>query len=280
MKILISGANGRLGGHLVAKLIKDHQLVLASRGQEKVQGAATYDIDLSDPTCLNGIIETEKPEAIIHLAALLGPVCEANPELAQTVNVDATRQVAAAARDNGVRRLVFASSAAVYNQTELKPTKENENIDPQSNYGKTKLAAENALLETLSGTGTSLIILRPFNIYGSGFSESLVQRLVDSVRGEPVKLRGPDNFYRDYIHFDDVIQAVCLCLEAKIDGPLKLNIASGQATSNAALVEALRRKGLDVRFEAEVGPTDISWADVSAAKSALGFTAQAEIRLD
>lgn len=279
MKVLITGAGGRIGGRLVAALADRHQLVLLDRRLAAPPPAAKgYQIDLDDFEALERLIASEKPEAVIHLAALVGPVCESDPALAKKVNVDATKTLAELAAKAGAKKFIFASTAAVYHQTELAPTDEEHNVDPRSVYGETKLEAERELLAALQESGTRAIILRLFNIYGPEFDSSLINRLVSSTPGNPVELRGPDNYYRDYIHVDDAVGLLADLLDAA-ENPADqvFNIANGRAVSNAKLIGLLEDKGFEPDYKLVPGDTDISWADISRAKAQLGFSPREEL---
>jgi UDP-glucose 4-epimerase len=282
MKLLITGAAGSVGNVLRTGLETDHEIIGVGRTADSETKIA-YGIDFSEqPAEMQSILETERPDAVIHLASVVGPACEAEPELAERVNVSATKWLADLAIQKGIKRFIFFSTAAVYQQTELAPTDEMNNIAPQSVYGKTKLAAESGI-SSLAGTnpGTQFISLRPFNIYGPGFSNSLIYRLIHSSPDDPVHLFAYNNFYRDYVHASDIVQAVRLALTNDFeDRHTIMNIASGVVTNNAELIDELAAAGINPAYtRSDTDEQTVSWADISRAKS-IGFTPATSIVID
>jgi UDP-glucose 4-epimerase len=281
VKILITGANGRIGKQLAASLAAKHNLVLLTHRSPTVSSAAkTYSIDLSDPVGLERIFADERPEVVIHLAAMLGSACEEDPELAQKINVDATIDLAKIASKYAVKKLIFASTAAVYHQTELSPTDEASNVNPQSVYGKTKLEAEQALIKALKGSGVALSILRIFNVYGPGFDSSLVYKLAHSTPEHPVILHGLKNYHRDYVHITDVIEAFETLIRQKGENPGTLNIGSGRVFSNGELIAELQGKGFSPQYRVVGSGTNVSWANIDKARHTIGFNPKTNLVLD
>ena len=280
MKVLITGGGGRLGTQIIENLAGNHEFVVVSR-EDTPPGnhLRAYKIDISaEPDSTADIIAQEKPDAIIHLAALVGGICEAEPELARQINVDATRQLAVTAAANGVGRFIFASTAAVYTQDELEPTDEDHNINPKTVYGTTKLEAEAAITEVSGNTAaTRFASLRIFNIYGPGFDKSLVNMLLNAPVESPIQLMGMKTLYRDYIHSQDVAEAVGAALNSDLEpGHTILNIASGTAVNNTELVASLQSGGHNPNYVVKDGANNlnVSWANVDKALNVLGWKSQ------
>lgn len=273
MKILITGASGKLGKHLTTFLLADnHELVLISRSQTQIEGRLAHRADISSPDDIAQIFKTEKPQAVIHLASIIGVDCEENPKLAEKVNVEATKSLINLANEFGVEKFIFASTSAVYGRHELAATDENHNINPTSVYGRTKLSAEKMLSSYAEKSSTQVIVFRLFNIYGEGFTDSLIYKLVHSTEDKPVGLRSLDNFYRDYVHVDDVLGAFAAALERLGDTKLAtLNIGSGKALSNRELLDNLKDLGIEPHYTVSTGQLDVSWADISKARKLLNF---------
>jgi len=270
MKILISGATGKIGQSLVESLEIEHELILLSKESVPAKGNF-FQVDLKDHARLSELIKDEKPEAIIHLAGLLAPDCEKNPQLAYEINVEATEILAKIAEENGVKVFIFASSSAVYNQTDLSPTNEFHNLEPQSIYGKTKLQAEQQLQSLATGHGTKIISLRLFNIYGTAFTDSLICKLLESRPDKPAKIYGPDNFYRDYIHISDVVKAFEEMLGVGGTNYEVYNIGSGKVLSNRELVEEIEKAGAKIYFDIRPNHETVSWADISRVTKATNW---------
>ena len=274
MKALITGASGNLGRAAAKALAANgYELVYVSRkAPQDVPDAKHYAVDMAEPDQLTDIFTQEKPQIVIHLAAMLGPICDQQPELAQKVNVDATRRLVELSVKNNVKTFIFPSTAAVYNQQELQPTNEDSNVEPRSMYGKTKLAAEQALAALAKTGGTHFVALRIFNVYGNGFAVSLVNKLAESTSNAPISLFGMDTFYRDYINVNDIVALFKnLCQRPDLAPFGVYNVASGKATNNTELIASLRQQGYDPQFTVQDVPPSYSWADISRAKTELGF---------
>lgn len=274
MKILITGASGNVGREVSRALGQTNELVYVSRSVPRhVPRGSHYAVDMAEPEDLAAIFEKEKPDAVIHLAAMLGAICDTQPELAQKVNVDATRVLAELSVKHGVEVFIFPSTAAVYSQYELVPADEDHAIAPRGVYGKTKLEAE-AVLADIARTGTTkFAALRIFNVYGPEFKASLVYKLAHSTPDAPITLFGLDVFYRDYIHIDDLVK-VFANMSAYKDEPVfsVFNIASGKATNNTELVAQLKKFGYTPHYTVqEDAPPSYSWAAISRAKKRLNF---------
>lgn len=286
MEVLVTGASGNLGRRVVDKLRHDHSVHAVDKTTvEQGLEVTTHQLDIvEDIDALGRLIDDIRPSAIIHLAAIVGGICEQNPEEARRLNTDVTVQLAHLARAYKVGHFVFASSAAVYNQTELSPTTENENIDPRGIYGMSKYKAEQGIgAIALKSSYTQFTTLRIFNAYGHGFQKSLVERLRTSHRQNAVGLVAWNNFYRDYIHADDIASGIESAAQYRPDVPehTVINIASGQTRSNAALVREMIDLGVEpsyVRTNDDDAP-DYSWADIGRAAELLDFHPNTSIDL-
>ncbi|MGQ0468123.1 MAG: NAD-dependent epimerase/dehydratase family protein [Sporichthyaceae bacterium] len=278
MRILVTGAAGRIGGRVVAQLAESRAEVLAvdSRPLVPRPGARVLSVDLfGNPSLLDRLLGAVRPDAVVHLAGLAGGGCEHRAEEARDRNVRFTADLARAAAAHGVARFVFSSTSAVYHQETLAPTRENENVDPRSVYGRTKLDAEIALAELAPAWDTAFLSLRIFNVYGAGMDASLCERLTHSIPAQPIRLTGWQNFYRDYVHADEVARALVLAARTDLPGGAHdvLNVGSGVARSTADLVAELERRGLRPAYErsAQADAPSYSWADVARAAEVIGF---------
>ncbi|HJQ09258.1 MAG TPA: NAD(P)-dependent oxidoreductase [Candidatus Saccharimonadales bacterium] len=275
LKILITGASGKVGAAVAAALEKTHRLVLVDREPPKTvrPGIISYELDLAAPHNLGKVMQIEKPDAVIHLAALLGPACEQDPSLAEKINTDATALLAELAAANGVKRFVFASTSGVYAQEHLSATNESSNIRPLSIYGKTKLRAEQALNLVADRSETTFVALRMFNVYGPAFTDSLVYKLTYSTAEHPVTVYGPDVYYRDYVHVSDVARAIEAATLRPLPQALHIfNVGSGKATNTTSLITQLKGLGITPYYVLKRGSElQVTWADISRAEQMLGF---------
>ncbi len=251
-KVLITGAYGNLG-----KSIPD------IRGFEIIRTGRER-LDITDYEAVERFCSLHKPEIIIHLASLVGNACN-DEELAMKVNVEASVKLFKVAQKYGLEKFIFTSTSAVYNQKELKPTKEDENIDPQNFYGKSKLLAEEELMKI---NKCNLIIFRIFNLYGEGFDNSLVNKLLK----EEKNLTLYKNFYRDYIHVSDVVKFIQKALVKDLTGIF--NLGSGISRN---VEDLLGEIGLDYELEDRFGT--FTWADIMKLQRAFDSTPSQDLKL-
>jgi UDP-glucose 4-epimerase len=294
-KILVTGAAGFIGSHTADLLLALGHDVLGidnfrSGREENLANASRNPRfrflreDLTADGLLIRIVAAEKPDAILHLAALVSiPESIADPILNRRLNLDATRVVTAAAVASGsVRRVVFASSAAVYGTNADLPLHETAQTRPLSPYGEAKLEFEKILADlSRSQPAISTVALRYFNVYGprqdprspySGVISILAAAFRD---GRPFTLHGDGGQTRDFISVADVAMANKLALTRPVNGSLVLNVCTGQAT---ALTEMIRVMGtitgrsLDpARQPAREGDIRHSLGTPEAAQRHLGF---------
>lgn len=262
--ILVTGAGGRIGTALRRQAGADLDVVAVTRSP--LPGSRS--IDVTDPEAVDGLLAEVKPRAVVHLAALTGAACDADPAAAERINVGGTAHLAQAARRHGVTRFVLASTAAVYGDARRRPLTESDAPSPSGAYATTKLRAEEALAATADQLPSHA--LRVFNVYGPGMRDSLVTRLFTASRERPVRLNGLDGFVRDYVHVDDVARAVLAAAESPDLGFRVLNVGSGVPRRNRDLWEVLPAAA---RAAVEVGPEvdSYSCADITAITDQLGW---------
>lgn len=282
MKVLVTGASGRLGLMVASALERSHETVLIVRNAEfSAPNATVYRTGIEDTAALQKIFQVERPDIVIHLASVVGAACEEDEKLAVRINVGATRTLAELAKKHNVKQFIFSSTAAVYHQEELVPTSEESNISPRSVYGVTKLEAEQVLNELAVDSQTKFTIFRIFNLYGPKFNQSLVNRLIASNEDETIQLQGFKRFFRDYIHVDEVVELMTNFKKMSELGSYSLfNIASGRALSNADLIKVLGEKGFELRFKIVGDYESYSWADITRARQRLGFNPSTVLKLD
>lgn len=228
-------------------------------------------LDVTDAQSITRVFEQHRPDVIIHLASLAGSAADRDASKTSAVNIDSMVSIIDAAARYGVEKVIFTSSASVYGTGHRAPITENATTDGTSAYARSKLQAEQLLRARSDSGGVPSVILRIFNVWGPGFDESLVHRLLTSTPENPVRLSGFDSFVRDYVHVTDVVEALIRCLGVTVEEPtVTLNIGSGVAMSNRALVERLgTRRKLNVTVED--GLPDYSCADISLAREILGY---------
>lgn len=233
-RLLVTGSQGRIGRALQRAAAGTFEIV----GTTSPGGpAANLAFDVADSSATMRVVAEIKPRVIVHLAAMIGGSCEADPQAADRVNVGGTANLAAAAIEHGVERIVFASTAGVYGDARRRPVAESDDTAPVGVYSKTKLLAERVLAKVSSGV--HIDVLRIFNVYGDEMPDSLISRLHNATVDTPVRLTGLEEFVRDYVHVDDVAKAFVAAADSAHTGFRVLNVGSGVPRSNGDLLKAI-----------------------------------------
>lgn len=220
--VLVVGASGPLGRAVVAELqAHSHEVVGVSRSGRR-------QLDFTDPESARALLEVVQPRSVIHLARPDG----------DRADDEALAEFASLCSELGVDRFVFASSAAVYGTHSAVPRREDDELDSRAAYARVKRRSERALARVSLATGLPAISLRIFNIYGPGFEDSLVNRLV---RGDHPAVYDTKLFVRDYVHSTDVARAFRLAIEVEHFGYIVLNVGTGTGVSNHDLLTLFPR---------------------------------------
>jgi len=289
VKALVTGGAGFIGSHVVDALVARGDEVhivddlstgrLANVEPALERGAELHGEDVTDAAVLADLAASIEPEVVFHLAAHIDARRSVEePAYDATVNVAGTAAVLDAARRAGARRLVLASTAAVYGRPDRLPTPETTLLAPLSPYGAGKAAAESylALYDRLHGLST--LALRMANVYGprqDAHGEAGVVAIFSAAAagGGPVVVFGDGRQTRDFVHVRDVAAAFAAAGSADCRGVL--NVGSGRETSILELAGGL---GLDVEpSPPRPGDIERSCLDASAARAALGWTPAIEL---
>lgn len=277
--VLVTGGAGFIGSHLVALLVEKGVRVrvldsLVSGKKERVPAVADFVLgDIRDRVALEKAMKGMTH--VVHLAAQVSvPASIEDPSYTHDVNVVGTENVLEAAHHAGVKRFVYASSAAVYGDHPELPKTEESPLQPKSPYAESKIANETNAL----ASGLSTIGLRFFNVYGPGQKAdhayaSVIPRFIkDAQEGRPLPLTGDGSATRDFVHTTDVARAIFAALESDTSGVC--NVASGTATKISDLIEIIRSVVPIEIQELPVRPGDIlhSVADISRARKVLGWS--------
>ena len=221
MKILITGANGLLGQHLV-KLLLDtttHEIIATSKSEPRgiIQSSRIhyYSLDITDGMEVNLLIDKIGPDVVVHCAALTQvDECEQNPIKAWEVNVTATRFIVDAAKKINAF-FVFISTDFVFDGMSG-PYKESDILNPVSYYGSTKVAAEKAVAES----GLQYSIIRTCLIYGNilfGNRSNIITWVKDNLEnGQQIKVVSDQMRTPTYV--EDLAKGVLLVVEKRATG--------------------------------------------------------------
>ena len=287
-KALVTGGAGFIGSNLVRALLErgDDVRVLDNFSTGNRANLEGLDVEIvegelrSYERVHNAVRGTE---TVYHLGALGSvPRSVQDPLTSSAVNVEGTLNVLLAARDEGVRRVVFSSSSSVYGAKTDLPVNESLAADPISPYGVAKLAAERYCV-SFSRVYESFetVVLRYFNVFGprqSPFSQyaAMVPLFITAVMsGEPVTVYGDGEQSRDFTYITNVIDATVRAAYAENASGRIFNVAAGSPASVNDVADAISRiVGMPVeKSYAPPRPGDIrdSWADVSAARDVLGY---------
>jgi UDP-glucose 4-epimerase len=288
-RALVTGGAGFIGSNLVHALVERGDEV---RVLDNFSTGNRGNLDGLDVEIVEGELRSYErvhnavrgSEVVYHLGALGSvPRSVQDPLTSSAVNVEGTLNVLLAARDEGVRRVVFSSSSSVYGAKRDLPMDETLQADPISPYGVAKLAAERYCV-SFSRVYESFetVVLRYFNVFGprqSPFSQyaAMVPLFITAVaNGTAVTIYGDGEQSRDFTYVANVVEATLRAASANGASGRIFNVAAGSPATVNTVAEAIGRilgKPVERRF-APPRPGDIrdSWADVTAAKEILGFT--------
>ena len=229
MNILVTGASGFLGRHLVDKLlVQECSVRTVSRSHFHSPGSRVKQIqgDIRDVTLLQSALAGV--ENVYHAAAVVPGT--GNDNEMWDINVIGTRRVAEACVRAGVRRLVLVSSIAVYKAPLPDVVSESAPVGGESSYGRSKAAAESVATETCQGR-LELVIVRPCQIYGTMDRTGFTRKLLRAVKSSFLPVAGWWGRSFSLVHVSDVAEGLCFAGERKdVDGAI-INLASQTRTS-------------------------------------------------
>ena len=289
MKVLVTGGAGFIGSHIAERLVKDgHQVIIVdnlfSGHRQNLAGFAnSVEFVLGDIRDL-GLLERISGgcELVYHEAAIVSvPYSVEHPQETHDVNIQGTLNVLQAARRQGVRRVVFACSAAVYGEDPELPKREEMAAAPIAPYGVEKITGEYYLSVFHRLYGLEGVSLRYFNVFGprqdprspySGVISIFVNR---ALAGEPPTVFGDGEQCRDFVYVQNVVQANLLAGRVPGAAGRCYNIGCGQRTTLNELLRMLGRlsgKEMSPRYApARSGDIRESLADISRAQRELGY---------
>jgi len=289
MRALVTGGGGFIGSNIVEQLLDrgDEVRVMDNFSTGKRQNLAPVEGDVE---LVEGDLRSYERvsnavqgcEVVFHQGAMPSvPRSVQDPITSSDINVGGTLNVLLAARDAGVRRVVFASSSSIYGDLPGLPRVETMAVSPAAPYAVSKLAAEHYCHVATKVYGLETVSLRYFNIFGrrqdplSQYS-AVIPKFIAALReGRSPTIHGTGEQSRDFTHIDNAVAANLLAADAPGAAGQCFNVATGESQSLNGLVQALNVL-MDLDIEAVHGdprPGDVehSLADISQARQVLGY---------
>jgi dTDP-glucose 4,6-dehydratase len=300
MTVLVTGAGGFIGSHLVEALLRAGHKVRAlvhynSRGSWGHLGKAKPEFEERLEVCLGDVRDPHQIrdvvagcEVVLHLAALIGiPYSYHAPASYVQTNIGGTLNILEACREAGVRRVVVTSSSEVYGSPCYTPIDESHPLQPQSPYAASKVAADKLAESYFRSYGVPAVIHRQFNMFGPRQSARAVAPtiLAQAMAGVEEIHLGNLEARRDLTFIDDTVRAFLLTAEAPgIEGET-IQFGRGSAVSIGELAEmCLKIVGSDARIVSvperlrpESSEVELLLCDASKAERLLGWKAQVSL---
>jgi len=282
-RVVITGGAGFIGSNLAEELAKDNEVVILddlSTGQReniknliKKTNVQSIQGSITDLTLLQKTFK--EADFVFHQAAVASvSKSVADPVAANEVNANGTLNVLVAARDNHVKKVVYASSCAVYGDNPVLPKREDMLPEPLSPYAVTKMAGEYYCQVFRQVYGLQAVCLRYFNVYGprqdphSDYAAVIPRFITRALQNEPLTIFGDGEQTRDFVFIKDVVRANILATEGEAQGVY--NIGTGEAISInrlAQVIAAITGKKLQILYQQpRSGDILHSLADISKAR--------------
>ncbi|MFL5929557.1 MAG: NAD-dependent epimerase/dehydratase family protein [Gaiellaceae bacterium] len=287
-RVLVTGGAGFIGSNLVRGLLErgDEVRVLDNFSTGNRANLEGLDVDVVEGelrsyervhNAVRGV------EVVFHLGALGSvPRSVQDPLTSSAVNIEGTLNVLLAARDEGVRRVVYSSSSSVYGTRRELPVSEDQPADPLSPYGVAKLAAERYCV-SFSRVYESFqtVVVRYFNVFGprqSPFSQyaAVIPLFITAIaNGRAVRIEGDGEQRRDFTYVSNVVDGTIRAAEAEGANGQIFNVAASSPVGVNQVADAIGAiLGKPVHKEAapaRAGDIRDSWADVRRAREVLGW---------
>jgi UDP-glucuronate 4-epimerase len=301
MNFLVTGGAGFIGSHVCERLLQVGHAVWALDDLNPFYSPAIKErnlaeikslgkpftfikADLCDAAAINKLFAEVRFDQIIHLAARAGvrPSLE-DPLLYQQVNVGGTVNLLEAARRQGVKKIVIASSSSVYGVNQKVPFAESDPVfSAISPYAATKLACESLGHVYHHVYGMDVAMLRFFTVYGPRQRPDLAIHKFASLiaAGKPIPVFGDGSTARDYTYITDIVDGVMACMERQFGFEI-FNLGESQTVTLNRLIELLEeslgRKAIIQRLPPQAGDVPLTFADISKSRRELAYAPKVKI---
>ena len=293
MRILVTGAAGFIGSHTVERLLERGDEIVGLddfndyydpnikrwniRRAQGMRGFTLIHGDIRDHEMVHRILENNRFDAIIHLAARAGvrPSLQ-NPVLYETANVTGLLNLLEASVKHGKPYFVFASSSSVYGISPRLPWREDDPVDcPISPYAITKRSGELLCHSYAHVHGLQTCSLRFFTVYGPRQRpEMAIAKFFRAIlQDEPVTIYGDGSALRDFTYIDDIVDGVV----AAVDRPCRAEIVNLGGAHKAKVIDLIEligkitMKSPKIQFLPEqAGDVPVTWADTAKAERLFG----------
>ncbi len=293
MKVVITGGAGFIGSHFVEYFSQkgnDVHIIDNFRSGYKRNidkfNCALHEGSITDAELVNSVLQNA--DAVINLAALVSvPESLLKPKETVEINSIGVLNILEAAKTNGVRKVVHASSAAIYGDNPEQPKKISMKPEPKTPYAITKLDGEYYLRMYAEQYGLNTTSLRFFNVYGprqdpkSQYAAAIPIFIHNAVSGKPIVIYGDGKQTRDFIFVKDVVQAGIKAIEFSGKGET-FNVATGTSVSineiAETIVELTGSKSEIIYRDERPGDIKHSSASIEETIQALGFRPEFDLR--
>lgn len=294
-KILVTGGNGFIGSHLVDYLINKNFSVISVDNLSgsnygkllNVNNQAKYYYgDVGEITFLDNVLKSENIHTIFHLAANANvPFSDQYPALDFKYNAQATFNVLNLAIKYNIKKVIFASSAAIYGNPRYNPIDEKHDLNPVSNYGVTKLYGEKLGLAYFKTYGLNFTSMRIFNTYGPRQPRYVLYDFINKLNrnSKYLEILGDGEQKRTYSFVEDTVRALYLAFKSDNSNGNVYNVAGEEVISITELARIICES---LNINPEFLYTGKSWkgdikvltGSIKKIKSELGFEPKFSIR--
>ena len=299
--ILVTGGAGFIGSHLCDYLLRSgHKVVcvdnfnsfydpgIKAQNISALMSSEDFNLvraDIRDKAGMAEIFKENKPDLVIHLAAMPGvrPSIK-DPFLYYDVNVNGTLTVLETMRHSGVSRMIFASSSSVYGNNSKIPFSESDPVDnPISPYASSKRACELLCSTWHSLYQFEIFCLRFFTVYGPRQRPDLaIHSFTNKIlENSPLQIYGDGSSFRDYTYIDDVLQGINNAIN-RLKGFNIYNIGESRKVLLSEVIETIEnvlgKKAVKEYLPFQTGDVNATFADISKARQELDYNPSFDFR--